>query len=224
MQLSISLVGPTLYVAGTLLLLPGCTLLLDRYAQQFYAAAIYFLVAATALLTTAAIADFAVAARSLSKYYKASNYIDDAAAQKLTAKLMDADEEEETQGSPNLLVPYLMLQGGILFLAGSILYLPSVARNVLGTWVFRTGTCSYLAGSFFSWRALAKSPGGVFSNCRVFFGILAFIAGALLYLAGGILSEMHLPGFAETWVAGSIFFVAGALAFASSSFAHHRSP
>ena len=119
-----------------------------------------------------------------------------------------ADEEEETQGSPNLLVPYLMLQGGILFLAGSILYLPSVARNVLGTWVFRTGTCTYLAGSFFSWRALAKSPGGVFSNCRVFFGILAFIAGALLYLAGGILSEMHLPGFAETWVAGSIFFVA----------------
>lgn len=49
-----------------------------------------------------------------------------------------------------------MLIGGILFLIGAVLYLPSLetvfglSPSNVGTWVFRTGSCFYLGGSFTS--------------------------------------------------------------------------
>lgn len=55
-----------------------------------------------------------------------------------------------------------MLVGGILFLIGSILYLPSIGTlfgyspTNVGTWVFRTGSFFYLGGSFTSLHLLEQ--------------------------------------------------------------------
>jgi len=49
-----------------------------------------------------------------------------------------------------------MLLGGIFFLTGSIMYLPSISGieclifgtiSNLGTWIFRIGSCCYFTGS-----------------------------------------------------------------------------
>ena len=136
-------------------------------------------------------------------------------------------------------VPHMMLQGGVLFLIGecafglcgtrlsfwfaaSCMYLPAVANKALlhttvanlGTWVFRVGTLSYLCGSFGTLRDIHRTSAGLYGASRsVLAGVACFIVGALLYLCGGILSQLNLAGFAETWVAGSVFFSVGAMAF-----------
>ena len=275
--------GQLLYAAGTLTLLPGCTLLLDQFTARWYATGIWFLVAATTLVTLAAIADLVQAVRGSRTPAPPP---DPSAAAALEQRLLEAplpltgmvdhpmatcphcavpmamarrasprpterclrcdgllewppsdraaasgsgrgsqlkdttahDRGASALDSPStcrhLFVPYLMLQGGVCFIAGSVLYLPGATSfPAAGTWVFRTGTCSYLLGSSTSWLALVRSPGGLAGNGKAAVGVGCFIVGALLYFVGGVLSEVSLPGFAETWVAGSVFFAAGALAF-----------
>ena len=284
--------GQLLYAAGTLTLLPGCTLLLDQFTARWYATGIWFLVAATTLVTLAAIADLVQAVRGSNRAPAPPPDRDRSAAAALEQQLLEAplpptgmidhpmatcphcavpmamarrasprptggggaerclrcngllewppsdraaasgsgrgsqlknpttahDRGASALGSPStcrrLFVPYLMLQGGVCFIAGSVLYLPGATSfPAAGTWVFRTGTCSYLLGSSTSWLALVRSPGGLAGNRKAAIGVGCFIIGTLLYFVGGVLSEVRLPGFAETWVAGSVFFAVGALAF-----------
>jgi hypothetical protein len=134
-----------------------------------------------------------------------------------------------------------MLLGGLLFLAGALLYWPAWAADPLpggaamgtvanlGTWVFRCGTLSYMTGSSASLRAAlpsllsARGGGGEAPGVPrahwaqlpavAVSGIVCFLLGASLYLAGGALSQAALGGFAKTWLAGSFFFVAGAVLF-----------
>jgi hypothetical protein len=40
-------------------------------------------------------------------------------------------------------------------------------------------------------------------------GILNFLAASGLFITGGILAQAHTRGSGETWVAGSVFLVAG---------------
>ena len=109
----------------------------------------------------------------------------------------------------------------VLFTVASCLYLPYISGKRLlgttvanlGTWVFRVGTCSYLTGSGISLVSIARTPGGLGSDKRVTIGVLSYIVGAVLYFIGGLLSQLGLPGFAATWVAGSCFFVLGAALF-----------
>jgi hypothetical protein len=195
-----------LYVLGTTSLLPGTVFLLDRYAS-LYSTGINWLIAATSMLTAAALIDY------ISAWHPAP----------APEEQLLPPELEKPKGAPErqLLIPHMMLQGGALFLLASCMYLEAVAnKRVLGTtvanagtWVFRIGTCSYLCGSFATLRGILRSERGMKGQAVLSTGVVCFIVGALLYLTGGILTQTHLKGFAETWVAGSVFFVMGALAF-----------
>jgi len=126
-----------------------------------------------------------------------------------------------------------MLAGGLLFLIGSILYLPQYASSgcssfttsyltcsTLGTWVFRFGTLCYLSGSFISLGEQYST--GLMNSMGA--GIIAYILGAVLYLAGGVLSQLSLPYFAMAWFAGSCLFFAGSLLFHPSLLPPTSSP
>jgi hypothetical protein len=144
--------------------------------------------------------------------------------------------------------PLFMLIGGVCFLIGSALYWPTWASDVaspltctvatVGTWVFRTGTTSYLCGSFDAlpsalpaarlgqWRPFgcggAEAGSGeelaqLWISRVVLGGIMNFVVGAVLYFTGGVLSQAGLDGFALTWVLGSVFFVVGAALFLAAA-------
>lgn len=120
-----------------------------------------------------------------------------------------------------------MVLGGVFFLAGAVLYWPAWAGGSLagsswtvarfGTWVFRTGTCAYLVGSFACVPALVAGttqpkPTNARESARYGLGgIASYIVGAMLYFAGGVLSECGMgPTGAWLWVIGSGWFVLGA--------------
>eukprot|EP00656_Telonema_subtile_P019370 TRINITY_DN20629_c0_g1_i1.p1 TRINITY_DN20629_c0_g1~~TRINITY_DN20629_c0_g1_i1.p1 ORF type:complete len:214 (+),score=42.53 TRINITY_DN20629_c0_g1_i1:1-642(+) len=197
-----------LYVLGTASLLPGTIFLLDRYASLYYSG-INWLIAATSMLTAAALIDYVAA------------WCPPPAPEDPLLPSTDPSEVKKHPADRQLLIPHMMLQGGVLFLVASCMYLKAVASKPLlgtsvsnmGTWVFRVGTCSYLCGSFATFRGIVRSEKGVGGQAVLSFGVFCFIVGALLYLTGGILTQTHLKGFAETWIAGSVFFAAGAIAF-----------
>merc|ERR1712166_71506 len=205
-----------LYVIGTLFLLPGTILLLDRFAH-LYDEGINWLVAATSCLTLAAAIDYLAAWLEPSVEAVAIEQ-----SEKDPLGLEQPLAPTPGKSTRQLLVPHMMLQGGVLFLIASCMYLPAVAKKALlhttvanmGTWVFRVGTLSYLCGSFGTLRDIHRTPAGLYGASRsLLAGVGCFIVGALLYLCGGILSQLSLAGFAETWVAGSVCFSVGAMAF-----------
>ena len=209
------------YLVGTLLLMPGTMLLLPAFesSAEAYRSAISFLIAATSLLTLAATFDMA---RAVERFRKA----------KSEERLIEEKIEPPYVSTYKpLLVPLYMLLGGICFWIGSILYWPGWATKPtasegwpisrVGTWIFRTGTLFYLCGStssLVSWYGDAGSSEGDTRERRVLFGVIAYIVGAVAYLIGGIVSEAGFNGFAELWVVGSCFFVAGSFWFLDDGF------
>lgn len=221
------LLSPALYLMATTLLLPGTTLLLGNARDQKNA--IDFLVAACSLLVTVALHDLVAATQQRRR------------AKSIAAAA--ADGAGDLGGGPSLTVPVCMLVGGVCFLGGSVLYLPSWATVAIGswtvgrigTWVFRTGTVAYLAGCGFSLapmlRARSRSLHDRLDGCTHgttintaaaastaddinLAGVISYIVGALLYLAGGIVSEAgRTTTGAQLWVGGSGFFVLGAFCF-----------
>lgn len=95
--------------------------------------------------------------------------------------------------------------GGSCFFFGSVLFLPSLEMGVLALWVFRMGSCCYLIGSaiLLVRRELGARP----------HALISYISGSLLYVTGGILSEMghSLASFSTAWLLGSIMFFVGAI-------------
>ena len=106
--------SPLLYLVGTLLLIPGTVLLLPSFEDSavLYRAAIGFLVAATSLLSVAALYDFG-------KALSCAGFIPSGAA--LNRPLIDKPKEGETV-CVMMFVPTCMLLGGIFFFVGSMLY------------------------------------------------------------------------------------------------------
>jgi hypothetical protein len=105
--------SPVLYLVGTLLLIPGTVLLLPSFEDSavLYRAAIGFLVAATSLLSAAALYDFG-------KALSCAGFTPGAA---LNHPLID-EPKEETTVCAMMFVPTCMLLGGIFFFVGSMLY------------------------------------------------------------------------------------------------------
>jgi len=260
--------GAQLYLVGTVLLLPGTTLLLPAYASSGAAtdAAIALLVAATSVLSAAAAIDMVAAVRQRAPSPAMRGAADD--------PLLDQEDPQPMVARARrgcccgggggggcldhpLLVPACMLLGGLLFLAGALLYWPAWAADPLpsagaaamgtvanlGTWVFRCGTLSYMTGSGVSLRAAlpglllsargggggGEAPGAPRAHWArlpavAVSGIVCFLLGAALYLVGGALSQAALGGFAQTWLAGSFFFVAGAVLFLIPHYCHLLPP
>lgn len=218
-----SLVSATGYLVGTGLLIPGTVMLLDQF-KGFYNLGITFLVVATAILTVTAIVDFVVAIMTV--------FSGRTSSKSDVGKKLLADSERllprDDLGSPpqpqlsDLLGPFCMLGGGVFFLIASVLYLPQLGYRSfadttlanLGTWIFRIGSIFYLGGSvrgLYSVSQAVKDNGSSLSTVVTVTGIMAYVVGAIMYITGGILSQKHSKGFAETWVVGSAFFVFGAV-------------
>jgi hypothetical protein len=136
----------------------------------------------------------------------------------LTLSIFRSRDSLVTESLCPLFQPFIMLLGGAMFLSGSIAYLPNFSSNpvplfhhvsTLGTWLFRFGSMCYLTCSFVLIGDMWESG---FYN-RVGVGVISYVAGALLYLVGGVLSQLGLGGFAETWILGSVLFFLGSVMF-----------
>ena len=221
-------VTATLYLVGCLLLLPGTVLLLPAYTGEYYGTAIYFLVAACSVLTLAAAGDISPligrccssVKRPPAGYTEAPGFYGAAGYANHLAEAPHASDDEPPTGR-EFFGGLFMLLGGVFFMVASLLAMPGVDTQgfIAGsaaadsTWVFRFGSCFYLCGSLCSIIGV-RQAGGVINNQRATFGILCYSIGAVLYLTGGVLSELKEKGFALTWIVGSVFFVMGAVAFA----------
>ena len=220
-----------LYLFGTMLLVPGTVLLLPKYAAQ-YATAIYCLIAATSCLTLAAVGDLTpVLGRCCARRQPAQpnegGYGYGATGGAAGNQLVLAPEHDDRPTGRELFGGIFMVLGGTFFLVASLLYMPGVDTQYFidgdaaadGTWVFRIGSIWYLCGSACSLIGI-RHQGGVIVNQRATFGSLCYVVGAILYIAGGVLSELKKNGFALTWIVGSVFFVMGAVAFATPTLIH----
>lgn len=189
------------YVVGTYALIPGCTLML-KALDRYYEIGIIVLVGATMTILFASLIDLWIAIRSRPSPPSppAERLLESAEPYRVPAR--------RTRFSL-LIVPVLMVQGGLLFTSGSMLYLPIVGMDRTGLWIFRTGSWSYFAAGCLSLAKLAKD-GGLASNVRSLIGIISFLIGSCLYSLGGVLSQMDKPGFAECWIVGSALFAIGA--------------
>lgn len=114
--------------------------------------------------------------------------------------------------------------GAVFFLNASLMQVPffspqsvlSITVAELSTWIFRFGSCSYLAANY-------RCANDVIKNAqakRIWFiqdvinlvATGAFTLGSVLYLSGGIVGQMKLGApslMFDLWVIGSLGFAAG---------------
>mmetsp|Transcript_29046 Transcript_29046/g.81261 ORF Transcript_29046/g.81261 Transcript_29046/m.81261 type:complete len:230 (+) Transcript_29046:111-800(+) len=199
------------YLLGTFLLIPGSVLSLAGL-PQFALLGVYFFIVATSFLVAAAIVDLFCAIRGS---VGAKTETDP----EKTALIQETEGEVKQGGGTgsltllNSTVMYAvaMFIGGVLFLTASVLYLWASTANT-GTWVFRVGSCSYLCGSAISLHTMhwSSEPGPVSLATKVWtFAVLQYVVGAILYIIGGVISQVEVPGFAVSWLMGSILFFSG---------------
>ena len=116
----------------------------------------------------------------------------------------------------SLLVTIAYQLGGIFFFLGSLFYWPTIALFTKGTWIFRFGSISYITGSLLSLFAIyKKSKNNTIPKISMIMNVLMFviyIMGAICFISGGILSQMHRPvkEYMGAWLGGSILFTMGA--------------
>ena len=106
------------------------------------------------------------------------------------------------------------LFGGFLFTLGSFLFL-CISTTRVGIWVFRCGSCCYIAGGILY---LIKSKNDIDTNTTNTFKLkllstIQYICGSCLFITGGILSEIKVTyiAFATIWTIGSCLFTGGAI-------------
>ena len=189
----IGVVSAGLYLAGCLLLIPATVLL---YFATLANVSIAFFIAATAVLTVAAVVDCSVLCRrTLPRSGEMSPLVSDVPAPPRVA-------------ATTVLVLTLYFLGGVLFLTGSTLFWPSFGTSIPGIWTFRFGSVSYFVGScvllVIVWPARRHVQ---------IASLLVYSTGSLAYIAGGVLSELHYPGVYSTsvWMFGAVCFVLGAV-------------
>lgn len=235
------------YMIGTTLLIPSTTLMLDAFSPRYYGTAILILIVSTAFLTASATLALVDQCRQAKpqRHAATDNNLDAVLLETGGLKQAEVDPPEPRRCSAlwTWLYVWLMLAGGVFFLAASCMYLPAFANKTvgavaetyasqppptgltavastgglsvasLGTWVFRAGTSLYIWGGTISLMRIAQSPGGFAAAKRVTTGVALYLVGAVVYFVGGALSQLQLPGFAATWVVGSVLFAAGSFAF-----------
>ncbi|KAL6076389.1 hypothetical protein QOT17_002932 [Balamuthia mandrillaris] len=212
------------YFIGTGLLNPASFYLFPAYSEPNLSIALF--IAACGFLLVAAVIDIVAFAHAKCATAKSSDPPRDKRFGEERSRLLEeAGASPATRAKPvNLAVVEKvgLLLGGLFFEVASILYWPSfttpdgipVAR--IGTWVFRTGSCCYLMGSFATLHDLRHfAPRGTTLE-RWNFGLAlgatwSYIVGALLYISGGVLSEAKAPPlyFASLWMCGSVLFFLG---------------
>jgi hypothetical protein len=191
------------YLFGCGLLVPGSIYL--KSPEDLKLAILLYIIACS-FLTLAAVID-AVAAHLNKPKIGIEN---------LTIKFNQEELKPDNSAQIHFIITIFYSLGGILFLTGSVLYWPDFENGDLpniGTWVFRFGSCCYLVGSFMSIYSIFRKP---FEKtfCHVnmlwLYVLLQYIVGALLFIVGGILSQLKMDFSVETWIIGSILFTGGA--------------
>eukprot|EP01084_Bolivina_argentea_P112450 200552_1 len=158
MRCSRAFASSLLYLIGCILLLPASSLILPSFPiEQLYigsdfALGIIFYVIACSFLTIGGILDFVSETHTCIKTRK-SNVLDPFLAQ------YEKDTSQQSkQQMHNILgwwIALFYLIGGVFFLLGSIAYLPVLDHieivgesiTLVGTWIFRFGSISYICGS-----------------------------------------------------------------------------
>jgi len=203
------------YLIGCFLLIPASLCLI--YEKVLFGSICIYIVACS-FLTFAAFIDFF---ECLSTKPKITNIkvgdVSSSDTEGMINNNSDNYDEKYKNWVKQMMITVFYVNGGILFLLGSILYWPdfSSETNNAGTWVFRFGSINYLCGSFL----------GLYNNCRrtntstTFVNItcmwnsviIQYIFGALCFILGGILSQTGNKFSSETWLVGSVLFFGGAL-------------
>eukprot|EP00054_Salpingoeca_dolichothecata_P036405 m.274029 g.274029 ORF g.274029 m.274029 type:complete len:249 (+) comp66937_c0_seq1:32-778(+) len=112
----------------------------------------------------------------------------------------------------NFLIAFFFCFGGLGFLGGAALYWPSLPKSAapLGTKIFRTGSCFYLAGSFTTLYTVAK-PKQVSHRKKLYCMLFQYIVGAFLFIAGGVeFSQGRQEKGGLLWLVGGALFFGGA--------------
>jgi YrhK-like protein len=116
----------------------------------------------------------------------------------------------------SLLCCALYTAGGLLFLIGSVLYLPSIGLSNAGTLTFRAGSCAYISGSAVgAVRALQAPRVGQPApqlNLLGLAALLQFVCGSSLFITGGACFQggQGKAG-AIAWLIGSRAFLTGSV-------------
>lgn len=207
-----------LYIAGSCLYVAASVLLLPAYIARHFSDSIALFVAGSVAYTATALLDqrSAVAAVLASR---------PAAADLLSAPFRTEAAEPKWrpfrcgEAHESLAVCTLYLCGGLLFLAGSVLYLPQCGLSEAGTLTFRGGSCAYICGSALSaLRALQAPRRGQPPPPLNALGLAAlcqFSCGSSLYIAGGAEFESGAArAGAVAWLIGSVAFLTGSVSSA----------
>lgn len=132
--------------------------------------------------------------------------------------LINDDKPEPKPDCASIVIVVAYFLGGLFFELASILYWPTFDPEVanLGTWIFRIGSFCYMAGSFTSLKQIfaayeveenkpAKDLGYYMWICCILF----YILGSVLFLIGGMLSQVGYQLAAHVWNGGSASFALG---------------
>ena len=192
---------PLLYWLACLGLVPAGVML---FFPQHYLANIVLYVVSTFLLVPPALLDLFLLLRKGSRA--------EGESRQLLPSSSDLQSQQQLQQRPyefhQLLTKLTYVMGGLCFLAGAVLYLPTLPCElcaVNGTWTFRFGSVFYFIGTATSLQHLRV----------LVFGHLSFMVGSCLYVAGGIVSQVgaSADAVAALWSAGGVAFALGASHF-----------
>ena len=204
-----------LYVLGSVLYVAAAVLLLPPYIGTRFAASIALFVAGSVLYVLAAILDLrgavtAARRRSATEAGALSQPLRGVAPESSWRPLRCAEEYE------SLTCCVLYAFGGLLFLAGSVLYLPTLGLDNAGTLTFRAGSCAYISGSACgAVRALQAPRQGQPPpqwNALGLSALAQFVCGSSLFIMGGAeFQSGRARAGAIAWLVGSIAFLTGSV-------------
>lgn len=196
----------TLSLFGCVLLIPSCILLINPQGVVYLIAVIGLITACLCLILAATI--------DLYKTYFIQHTTKDIV---LIAK-----------ARKDITTKIYQILGAGLFFTASVMYLPFLVSKFLlgmtvadlGTWVFRLGSFAYLISSYRNACDLINSVqarGAWFKqDVIIFIAIIAFMLGALFYIAGGVVKQVNIGDpslMSELWVIGSTAFAVGSFIF-----------
>lgn len=224
------LASKSCYLVGCFLLIPGSILFLPPYATNATTGVDLYIVACT-FLTLAALIDLVASIWNVFAVPSSSTGPSSSTPLMQNGDVNSSDIEKGSHShshshsnSPtfidllqnhSFLNSVAMVIGGVLFLIASVFYLYSKLTTT-GTWVFRFGSISYMLGTSLSLSDLIKAshtekPSVSVSTIVWIAVCVLFLLGSLLFITGGVLSQLGHTGAAVCWLLGSISFFLGAV-------------
>ena len=159
-------ISSALYLVGCSFLIPATILL---YFASLARESISFFIAATGTLTVAAILDTGALIVEMKRKKKT-----DGEMQPLVVNDAAKNANARRDALFTVIVVKSALAGGILFLAGAIMFWPTLGVSKQGLWVFRFGSVAYFVGNIFLLPLIIPT------------GKRIHIAGTIIYMAGSI--------------------------------------